>query len=388
MFTLKEQDGKARAGVLKTAHGKVETPNFKAVATKGAVKLITTEELKEMGAQEIISNAFILYLRPGLEVIENHGGLHKFMGWDRTIFTDCGGFQVLSLKNGYHLKTTDKGIEFRSPFDGTKHLLNPEKVMEIQNRINSDAAMALDHMPTYGCSREEAIKSLKNTHTWMKACKKLHNNHKQLLFGIAQGSVYPDLRKKSVMYIDSLDFDGIAFGGLAIGEPKEKMYEMIKIGSENCSEEKPRYVMGVGSPDDILKCISLGIDTFDSVFPTRNARHGHIFTHDGPIGIENSPFRKDYSRLDEKCRCKVCKKHTKSYLHHLFRTKELLGLRLASYHNLFFIQQLLKETRKAIKNKELDDFRKYFLKRYTKKAKLFPSNKLFYNLYTKKNGTK
>jgi queuine tRNA-ribosyltransferase len=288
------------------------------------------------------------------------------MGWDRTIYTDCGGFQVLSLEHDFHLNTSDKGIEFRSPFDGKKHLLNPKKLMEIQNRLGSDVAMALDHMPTYGCTKEEAIASLNRTHIWMKECKELHNNDKQLLFGIAQGSVYPDLRKKSVKYIDSLDFDGIAFGGLAIGEPKDKMMEMVKIGTENCSEEKPRYVMGIGSPEDLLKCISLGVDTFDSVFPTRNARHGHIFTHNGPISIENAPFRNDYSPLDGKCKCDVCKKYTRSYMHHLFRTKEPLGLRLASYHNLYFIQDMLKEVRKAIKNNEFEEYKKYFLDRYKK----------------------
>ena len=364
MFTIKAEDNKARTAVLNTAHGKVETPNFKAVATKGAVKLITPEDLKEMGAQEIISNAFILFLRPGLEVIEAHHGLHKFMNWDRTIFTDCGGFQVHSLEHDFHLNTTDKGIQFRSPFDGIKHLLTPKKLIEIQERITSDVAMALDHMPLYGCTKKEAIISLKHTHEWMEECKKLHNNPKQLLFGIAQGSVYPDLRKKSVRYIDSLDFDGIAFGGLAIGEPKDKMYDMINISVNNCKKEKPRYVMGIGSPEDILKCIRLGVDTFDSVFPTRNARHGNIFTHNGPVNIENSPYKKDYSKLDQDCNCKVCKKFTKSYMHHLFRTREPLGLRLASYHNLFFIQDMLKQARKAIKNNEFKDFKNNFLKKY------------------------
>lgn len=367
MFRIKAESDGARTGVIKTAHGNIETPNFKAVATKGAVKMITTDELKEMGAQEVISNAFILYLRPGLEIIEAHGGLHKFMDWDRAIFTDCGGFQVLSMEKEFHVKTTMRGIEFKSPFDGTNHILNPEKLMEIQNRLGSDVAMALDDMPLYGCTRDRAIESLKNTNRWMEECIRLHNNRKQLLYGIAQGSFFPDLRKKAVKSIDSLDFDGIAFGGLAIGEPKDKMYDMIKIASANCSREKPRYVMGVGSPADIIRCIDLGIDTFDSVWPTRNARHGHIFTHDGPMNIENSRFRKDYSKFDEECRCKVCRKHTKSYMSHLFKTREPLGLRLASYHNLFFMYEMLKNARKAIKNDEFSDFKKEFLRRYDKK---------------------
>lgn len=369
MFRIKAESDGARTGVIKTAHGNIETPNFKAVATKGAVKMITTDELKEMGAQEVISNAFILYLRPGLEIIEAHGGLHKFMDWDRAIFTDCGGFQVLSMEKEFHVKTTMRGIEFKSPFDGTNHILNPEKLMEIQNRLGSDVAMALDDMPLYGCTRDRAIESMKNTNRWMEECIRLHNNRKQLLFGIAQGSFFPDLRKKAVKAIDSLDFDGIAFGGLAIGEPKDKMYDMIKISSANCSREKPRYVMGVGSPADIIRCIDLSIDTFDSVWPTRNARHGHIFTRDGPMNIENSRFRKDYSMFDEGCRCRVCRKHTKSYMSHLFKTREPLGLRLASYHNLFFMYEMLKNARKAIKNDEFSDFKREFLRRYEKKQK-------------------
>ncbi len=364
MFKLKSEEGMARVGVLKTAHGRVDTPSFKAVATKGAVKPITPEDLHEMGAQEIISNALLLSLKPGLEVIEAHGGLHKFIGWDGTIFTDCGGFQVLSFEKSFHEKTTDEGLVFRSPFDGTRHMLTPGKLIEIQNRLSSDVAMALDHMPLYGCTKQEAAESLRHTHTWMAECRKLHSNPKQLLFGIAQGSVYPDLRKKSIKFIDSLDFDGIAYGGLAVGEPKDKMYKMIKLSTENCSPDKVHYVMGVGNPIDIVECINLGVDSFDSVFPTRNARHGQIFTRKGPINIRNGIFRKDYTPLDEDCSCKVCKTYTKSYIHHLHRTGEPLGMRLASYHNLYFIQELLRDIRKSIKNQEFGSFRKEFLKNY------------------------
>ncbi|MCX8147612.1 MAG: queuine tRNA-ribosyltransferase family protein, partial [Candidatus Woesearchaeota archaeon] len=219
------------------------------------------------------------------------------------------------------------------------------------------------------CSKEEAKLSLDHTHKWMQECKELHKNKKQLLFGIAQGSFYPDLRRKSIKFIDSLDFDGIAFGGLAIGEPREKTFQMIKISSENCSQEKPRYVMGLGTPQDILRAISMGVDCFDSVFPTRTARHGNIFTHNGAVSIENSAFKHDYSRLDEDCKCKVCRNHTKSYIHHLFKTREPLGLRLASYHNLYFIQNMLSEARKAIKEDRYNKFMKDFLKRYERKKK-------------------
>ena len=364
MFSIQEQDGQARTGVLQTAHGQVETPHFKAVATKGALKLITMEELRGMGAQEIIANAFLLYLRPGLEVIEAHGGLHAFTGWDRTIYTDCGGFQVQSLEKDFHLKTSDKGLEFRSPFDGSKHILNPGTLMEIQNRLGSDVAMALDHMPLFGCSWEQARESVLRTTLWMTECRQRHNNPKQLLFGIAQGSVYPDLREESIRQIDALDFDGIAFGGLAIGEPKEKMREMIQLSVAHCNEKKPRYVMGVGSPEDIVECIGLGVDTFDSVFPTRVGRHGRILTRNGFINLENAQFRHDYTPLAPECACDVCRRHTKAYMHHLFKTREPLALRLASHHNLFFLHDVVRQARTAIRQKSFDEFKKDFLGRY------------------------
>ncbi|MBU1704113.1 MAG: tRNA guanosine(34) transglycosylase Tgt, partial [Nanoarchaeota archaeon] len=255
-------------------------------------------------------------------------------------------------------------IAFKSPFDGSKHTLTPEKVMEIESRLGSDVAMALDHMPLYGCTKEQAVESMKNTHAWMEECKKIHDNDKQLLFGIAQGSIYPDLRKQSIKFIDSLDFDGIAYGGLAIGEPKEKMFDMIKLSTENCSKDKPHYAMGIGAPDDLLRCISLGVDTFDSVFPTRNARHGSIFTRDGQICIENAQYKEDLEPLDPECDCKVCKKYTRSFIRHLFRTKEPTALRLSSYHNVYFIQNLMKEVRKAIDKGEFEDYKEEFLTRY------------------------
>jgi len=364
MFEIKATDGMARTGVLTTAHGKVTTPSFKAVATKGAVKYITPRELKEMGAEEIISNAFILSLRPGLDIIKKHGGLHRFMGWEGTIFTDCGGFQVLSLEKDFLLSTSAKGISFKSPFDGIRQMLTPAKTMEIEESLGADVAMALDHMPLYGCTREEAIVSLQNTHAWMAECKRIHKRKDQLLFGIAQGSVFPDLRLESIKFIDSLDFDGIAFGGLAVGEPKEKMFEMIKLSSENCSKEKPRYCMGIGNPPDIIQAISLGVDTFDSVFPTRNARHAHLFTRDGPINIDNAAFKEDPNPVESTCGCPVCRLYTRSYLCHLFRTREPLGYRLASHHNLFFMQDMLRDVRKAIEEKRFEEFKEIFISRY------------------------
>ena len=369
MFSIDAQDGLARTGSLKTAHGTLRTPCFKAVATKSAVKMMSSDGLKEIGQQAVISNAFILSLRPGLEVIRAHGGLHSFMDFDRTIYTDSGGFQILSLGDEFHVKTTDKGLSFRSPFDGSHQTLSPKSCMQIQQTLGSDVAMALDHMPLYGSTKEQAIESLKHTHDWMQRCKKIHTGEsiygkRQLLFGIAQGGVYPDLRLKSIRFIDSLDFDGIAFGGLAVGEPKEKMFEMIDLSSRNCSEEKPRYVMGLGSPEDIVKAVDKGVDTFDSIFPTRNARHGHLFTSDGVLRIENAAYRQDYGPIDNDCSCKICKKYTRSYIHHLLRTREPLGKMLATYHNLYFMQDLVKKIQKAIQAQEFSDFKKEFLARY------------------------
>ena len=369
MFQIISEDGNARTGVLKTAHGTIQTPSFKAVATKAAVKNVTTSELTKIGQEVIISNAFLLYLRPGLRLIEQHKGLHGFMQWDKSIFTDCGGFQVLSLEQDFHLNTNDEGIEFRSPFDGQKHFLTPEKSVEIHHRLGSDVAMALDHMPLYGCTYEQAKEATLRTHNWMQQCKAHHEKlkqqgSKQLLFGIAQGSVYPDLRAESTRIINRMNFDGIAFGGLAVGEPKEKTYEMIKISCQNSQRELPRYAMGVGNPVDLINCISCGVDMFDSVFPTRNARHGHIFTSDGPINIRNAPYREDMTSLDNDCKCAVCQKYTRAYIHHLYRTGEKLGHQLTSYHNLAFIQDLMQNIRESIKANTFQEFKTKFLRRY------------------------
>ena len=370
MFKITSSSGNARAGVLKTAHGKMHTPCFKAVATKAAVKYMPSFMLEKIGQEAIISNAFLLSLRPGLETIKQYGGIHKFMDFNGTIFTDCGGFQVLSLVNDHHLNTTPKGLMFRSPFDGTKVTLTPKNLVQIQHTINSDVAMALDHMPLYGCSKEEAKQSVDNTYAWMKECKNLHDelrestNSKQLMFGIAQGSVYPELREKSTRQIDSLGFDGIAFGGLAVGEPRDQTLKMIELSIKNCSWEKPHYAMGVGNPVDVLNCISLGVDTFDSVFPTRNARHGHLFTRQGTINIKNSKFRNVHSPIDEKCNCETCKRYTIAYVHHLFRAKERVAEMLCTVHNLTFMQELMKDSRKAIEEDRFEEFKDKFIKDY------------------------
>ena len=358
MFRLIHSDGKARIGKLKTKHGIVETPLFMPVATKEAVKLIDTSELKEMNVQGIISNAFLLSLKPGLDIAKD---LHKFMDWDRIIFTDSGGFQILSMNNVFK-GIKKNGINFKNPFNGEEHLLTPEKVMEIQKILGSDVAMALDHMPLYGLDFKKIKEAVDDTHRWAEICLE-KKNEKQLLFGIAQGGIYPELRKKSTEFINSLGFDGVALGGLCIGESKEEMHKMIKL-SIPLIKDKPRYLMGVGNPVDLINCIGEGIDIFDSVFPTRNARHGHVMTKKGVVNIENSRYRKDFSALDENCRCKVCRKYSKAYINHLFNSTEYLGLRLATYHNLFFIQNLIKDVKKAIKEENFDKFKKEFTENY------------------------
>lgn len=358
-FKITHKSGKARVGILKTKTGEYETPFFMPVATKAAVKYLDTEELEEIGANAFISNAFLLYLKPGLDVIKKHKGLHNFMNWKKCIFTDSGGFQVLSL-NDFKDKFSDKGLKFKSPFDGSLHELTPKKVMEIEETIGSDVAMCLDQMPLYNSSREQVEEATKRTHIFAEQCIKYHKDKSQLLFGIAQGGVFPDLRKQSAQFISKLQFYGIALGGLAVGEPLKDMKEMIKISIENMPEEKPKYLMGVGSPKEIIEAVEQGVDIFDSVWPTRNARHGKIFTSEGYLEIEKAKYKSDLSSLDKKCNCNVCKTYTKSYLHHLFKTNEPLGKKLLSYHNLFFLQDLMQNLRHAIKDNKFKELKKEY----------------------------
>lgn len=359
MFKIAHKDGKARVGVLKTKTGEYETPFFMPVATKGAVKYISTEELEEMSTQALISNAFLLYLKPGLKIIQKHHGLHNFMNWQKCIFTDSGGFQVLSL-NDFKDKFSDKGLKFKSPFDGSVHELTPKKVMETEQALGTDVALALDQMPLYNSTREQVETATKRTHLFAKECLANHKDKSQLLFGIAQGGTFLDLRKESAKFISGLDFDGIALGGLCIGEPKSKTLEMIKLSVEILPENKPRYLMGVGSPLEILEAVENGIDIFDSVWPTRNARHGRVMTSQGDINIENTKFKNNASLLDKNCNCEVCKNYTLSYLHHLIKTNEPLGMKLLSYHNLFFMQNLMVRIKNAIKQNKLKELKNEF----------------------------
>ncbi|MBU0906791.1 MAG: tRNA guanosine(34) transglycosylase Tgt [Nanoarchaeota archaeon] len=356
-FKITSKSNKARTGIFTTRTGQYETPFFMPVATKAAVKYLDAEELEEISTQSIISNAFLLYLKPGLDVIKKHKGLHNFMNWKNCIFTDSGGFQVLSL-NDFKDKFSDKGLKFKSPFDGSLHELTPKKVMEIEQTLGSDVAMCLDQMPLYSSTYEQVKEATARTHLFAKQCIKYHKGKSQLLFGIAQGGTFPDLRKQSAQFISNLPFDGIALGGLAVGEPLDKMKEMIKISIENMPEEKPKYLMGVGSPKEIIEAVEQGIDIFDSVWPTRNARHGKIFTSEGYLEIEKSQNKNSPEPLEKNCNCKVCKTYTCAYLHHLFKTNEPTGKKLLSYHNLYFLQDLMRKIRGAIKEgkfKELKD---------------------------------
>jgi queuine tRNA-ribosyltransferase len=364
----KDSNSLARAGKFITDHGEVETPIFMPVGTNGVVKTLTPKELKESSAQIILGNTYHLYLRPGLEVVEGAGGLHKFNSWDRPILTDSGGFQVFSLS---HLsKMNEESITFRSHIDGSSHKLSPEISMEIQNSLGSDIVMAFDECTSYPCDLETAKKSLKLTHKWETRSKEHFDKltpkygHQQFLFGIVQGSVFPELRKESAEFLKTLDFDGYAIGGLAVGEPKSKKNEIIDIVSPLLPEDKPHYLMGVGKPEDILQGIERGIDMFDCVLPTRNARNGTLYTWNGKMVIKNAKYRMDYTPLDENCQCYTCQNFSRAYLRHLFKIGDMTGFRLNSLHNIHFFIELTKKAREALMEDRFTEFKEDFYKRY------------------------
>ncbi len=349
----KTTDSKARAGYFQTDHGVVETPAFMPVGTQGTVKAVNQNFLEEdIKAQIVLSNTYHLYLRPGTEILEKAGGLHKFMNWQKPILTDSGGYQVYSLSNLRKLK--EDGVEFRSHLDGSSHFFSPEKVIQIQRSIGSDIMMVLDECTPYPCDFEYAEKSTELTSSWAVLNKEAFDNskplydHEQFLFGIIQGSVYKELREKSAADLNKLDFDGYAIGGLAVGEPAEVMYDITNFTTDLMPEDKPRYLMGVGRPENILESIDRGIDMFDCVMPTRNARHGVLFTSDGVLTLTNAKFKDDFEKVDDECECYTCKNFSRAYLRHLFNAGELLALELASIHNLHFYISLISEARKRI----------------------------------------
>ena len=365
-YTLEVKDGNARAGVIETPHGKIETPVFMPVGTQATVKAMTKEELEEINSQIILGNTYHLYLNPGDDLVDDFGGLHKFMRWDRPILTDSGGFQVFSLGSLRRIK--EEGVHFRSHLDGSKHFLSPEKSISIQNNLGSDIMMVLDECPPGMSSREYLIPSIERTTRWAKRCIDANKNKdRQGLFAIVQGGIYEDLRDKSFEELSRYDedFAGYALGGLAVGEPREDMYRILEYITPKLPENKPRYLMGVGEPLDMLEAVESGIDMMDCVQPTRIGRHGTVFTKYGRLVIKNKAYELDVRPLDEGCDCYACKNYTRGYIRHLFKAKEILGQRLATYHNLHFLIKLMNDSREAIKEGRFKEFKDEFIKNYT-----------------------
>jgi len=357
-FTLHKTDGLARRGSLTLAHGKVETPAFMPVGTYGTVKAMSPSELKEIGAQIILGNTFHLWLRPGLEVITAHGGLHDFMGWEGPILTDSGGFQVFSL--GALRKISEEGVRFQSPVNGDKCFLSPEESMHIQKVLNSDIVMIFDECTPYPSDERTAGESMRLSLRWAERSKRSHEGNANALFGIVQGGMYERLRDESLHGLIDISFDGYAIGGLSVGEPKEDMRRILEHTAPKLPHDKPRYLMGVGTPEDIVAAVSQGIDMFDCVMPTRNARNGMLFTRHGDIKIKNAQYRLDLGPVDERCACYTCRNFTRAYLHHLHRLNEILGARLNTIHNLHYYQELMGGIREAIEAGELSHFIKEF----------------------------
>jgi queuine tRNA-ribosyltransferase len=349
-FTLTHRDGAARRGVLELAHGRVDTPAFMPVGTYGAVKGVAPDEVAASGAQILLGNTFHLWLRPGLEVIARHGGLHRFMGWDRPILTDSGGFQVFSL--GALRKISEEGVQFASPVNGDRLFLTPEESMRIQQVLDSDIAMAFDECTPYPASEAQAAASMRLSMRWARRSRDAWTSG-NALFGIVQGGMYEPLREESLAALAAIGFDGYALGGLSVGEPKEERSRIVAHIVPRMPADRPRYLMGMGTPEDIVEAVAAGIDMFDCVLPTRNARNGWLFTRSGDLKIRNARYRDDTAPLDPDCRCPTCRHFTRGYLYHLQKTNEMLGARLNTLHNLHYYQVLMRELREAIEAGEL-----------------------------------
>ena len=353
----------ARLGRIHTPHGIIETPTFMPVGTQATVKTMSPEELKSLNAQIILSNTYHLFLRPGHEIVKKAGGLHKFMNWDRPILTDSGGFQVFSLSE--RRKINEEGVEFRSHLNGEKLFLSPEKAMEIQNALGPDIMMAFDECPPYPATYEYVKQSTERTSRWAERCLAAHQRkHDQALFAIVQGGMHEDLRIQSAKDLTSMDFPGYAIGGLSVGEPKHLMYEVLDYTVPHLPFSKPRYLMGVGSPDALIEGSIRGIDMFDCVLPTRIARNGTTMTSQGRLVVRNAKFAEDFGPLDPNCDCYTCKNYSRAYIRHLIKADETFGLRLTTYHNLHFLTNLMKQVREAIMNDCLLDFRDQFFTQY------------------------
>lgn len=369
-FTLIRKDtaSNARVGRLCTSRGTIDTPCFMPVGTQGTVKTLSPQELKESGAEVVLSNTYHLFLRPGLEIIEKAGGLHSFMSWDKPILTDSGGYQIFSL--ALLRKIADEGVHFQSHIDGMRHFITPEDIVRIQKVLGSDIIMPLDECVHYPCARDQAEVAMKRTLTWAKRSQEAHlklrkdSAFPQYLFGIVQGATYEDLRKRCAKELVELGFDGYCIGGLSVGEPKNLMYNMAGACAVLLPELKPRYAMGVGLPEDIVEAVALGIDMFDCVAPTRYGRNGTAFTHNGAITVRNARYAKDYSFLDASCQCYTCTHFSRAYLRHLFNAEEMLGLRLVSLHNVYFYLELMRTMRQAITDGVFSEFKKTFFDNY------------------------
>lgn len=368
-YELVKADAKtgARAGIIHTPHGSFPTPIFMPVGTQASVKGVSPEELKELGAGIILSNTYHLFLRPGMELVREAGGLHKFMNWDRAILTDSGGFQVFSL--GDLRKITEEGVTFRSHIDGSRKFLSPEVSMQVQMALGSDIVMAFDECVPYPADYDYAKQSTERTTRWAQRCKDTMTSEQQGLFGIVQGGMYKDLRTRSVQELVAMDFPGYAVGGLSVGEPKELMYEMLEHTVSRLPQTKPRYLMGVGTPDCLVEGVLHGIDMFDCVFPTRVARNGTAMTWTGRLVMKNAEYTHDFRPIEEGCGCYACRHYTRAYIRHLVRANEIFGLRLLSLHNLYFLQSFMRELRQSILEDRFTEFRSNFLASYQMTAK-------------------
>ena len=366
-----DRNSLARTGVMTLAHGEVQTPVFMPVGTNGTVKAVSKDDLSEIGFEIILANTYHLYLRPGADIVQEAGGLHGFTRWNKNFLTDSGGFQVFSL-SGLR-KITSEGVQFQSHIDGSRHLFTPENVVQTQVKLNSDIQMQLDVCSGWGVEKKEAERALRITSDWTKRAleewkKHVEEGYRGMLFPIVQGNFFDDLRKESAQFVSSLDVPGIAIGGLSVGEPSEVFAEKLAYTVQFLPREKPRYVMGIGTPEYILEAVSDGIDMFDCVLPTRNARNGSYFTRHGMLSIKQERFTRDFSTIDPECNCKVCRTYSRAYLRHIFKEQEILSSMLASYHNIYFLNQMLREIREAINEDRFTEYKENFLKQFRSNA--------------------
>lgn len=363
----KSKANNARIGRIVTAHGVVNTPVFIPVGTQATVKTLSPKELEEAGVELVLSNSYYLFLRPGVEIIEKAGGLHKFMGWSRPIISDSGGYQVFSLAD--LRKISEEGVEFQSHIDGARHFLSPEKIIEIQISLASDIIMCFDECTSYPCGRDYAQRSMELTLKWARRCKEKFNDRRsspnsQWLFGIIQGGMHKDLRKRSAEETIEIGFEGYAIGGLSVGEPQDLRDEIVEFTTPLLPEDKPRYLMGVGEPQELWEAVEKGIDMFDCAMPTRNARNGQVFTSRGKVVIKNAQYKEDFGPLDPECECYTCRHFSRAYLCHLFRAGEILALRLNTLHNIHYMVKLFKEIRRAIKQDRYEEAKREFLRKW------------------------